>query len=137
MKLIISLLLIIIPSFSYACSCAFSSLEFKFLDSDYAYIGLVEKSELIEGGEVINKLEVIEILKGNPETTNLITQTDALHGMCVLSAVVGYKYIVYGKMNEVPKMSLCSYSQPIRHLQEAEINEIRAAANKAKQAGTR
>ncbi len=117
---------------TFACSCSTVSLEDRVYSSDFIYLGKITSSTLIGGRKVLNKLELIEVLKGKPNTLDMISSP--MEHMCSMPAAVGATYIVYGKYDKSPALSLCGYTQP--HVKavipdfEEQLANIKSTANK-------
>ncbi len=78
--------------------------------ADYIYLGLNMKASFSHDGFIENTLKPIEIIKGAPDQWKLISTAGQVR-RCSAIAAVGLQYIVYGRIGELPKLSLCSPSQ--------------------------
>ena len=122
--------LLFISGATHACSCGIITIEEKIETSDYVYLGQIIKANLKENGTVENTLKPIEIFKGSPEHWLLESPSRPIK-QCRVYAAVGLKYIVYGKLGQIPYLSLCGYSQPIGESYEKAIRNIRKAAEQS------
>jgi hypothetical protein len=118
---------------SFACSCLNVSLEEKVSSSDFIYFGKITSSNLVSESKVLNTLELIEVLKGQPNTLELLSSP--MEHMCSMPSGVGTTYIVYGKYDKQPTLSLCGFTQP--HVKslipdfEEELVKIKSTAKKS------
>ena len=126
---ILSLVLVLNSGAALACQCPDIPLTKKVADSDYIYIGLNISASLQEGDLVENKMKPIEVLKGVPDQYILMSKGGPIT-LCSTKAAVGLNYVVFGRIGEVPSISLCSYSQYVESSTDVRIQEIREAVNK-------
>jgi hypothetical protein len=109
-----------------ACQCFDDPLEEKVSKSDYIYLGMNIQATLKDNGVVENILKPIEVFKGTPDQWLLMSKGGPVK-MCSAIAAVGLKYIVYGRIGELPKLSLCSYSYHFDSSNESALLELREA----------
>jgi len=124
---------------SVACNCKFFTIEEKVNSADFIYFGQVISSELDGEIDVIHKMKIVEVIKGNPDTNLLYSfitpKSDIDTDVCQAYVPTGLTYIVYGKYNEKTKVSRCSTTQPILQpwswtFSIKKLASIRTAANK-------
>lgn len=126
---------LLFPVVGICCSCGPDTLTQKAERADYIYYGQIKESKLVEGNNVENKLIVLEVIKGKPETL-ILKSSVAPFSNCVMYAATGVHYIVFGKYGEVPQLSFCSDSTSVLSNTENTLNEVRKAANKSLKQGT-
>ena len=127
-----SLILTLLLISSYAangCQCFDDPIEEKVSKSDYIYLGMNVKASLKDNGVVENILKPIEVFKGTPDQWLLMSKGGPVK-MCAAIAAVGLRYMVYGRIGEPPKLSLCSYSYHFDTSNESALLEIRETVNK-------
>ncbi|QSX28557.1 hypothetical protein JYB88_09590 [Shewanella cyperi] len=109
MKKVLFLALLFASFTSLACSCTSPTIEESVEYADFIYIGQITASRLDGEKRVINNLAANELLKGQPDTDVLISYVE--DGMCSMPAVVGLKYIVFGKKGKTPTLGICGATQ--------------------------
>jgi hypothetical protein len=111
-----------------ACQCPGNVLSEKVAKSDYIYLGINVKATLQEKGSVLNTMKPIEVFKGEPDQWLLKSKGGPIK-MCSAIAAVGLRYIVYGRIGEIPELTLCGYSQHFDSESKFKLREIRDAVN--------
>lgn len=118
-----------LPSLAFACSCLRFDLDKSMQDAEYIYIGNIIESKLMVSGKVLNQLEVVSLLKGEPDKLELLSTTFE-RTMCARPTSVGKKYVVFGKVGEVPSISACTATQPMDFYKSESMSILKSIANK-------
>ncbi|MFS1526315.1 hypothetical protein ACL7TT_19830 [Microbulbifer sp. 2304DJ12-6] len=117
---------------AFGCYCVSSPLEERYLESDYVYLGQVRSSTLGDNGVVTNKLAVLEKIKGTADT-QIVKNTLFPDDMCASHMVVGYKYVVFGKIDSTPEIHSCSNTRSLVDIGKEGLALLQEMANKRKQ----
>lgn len=119
--------LLLLSNGAFACYCTDTPLIERLEDSDYAYLGQVTVSSLNEG-VVSNTLKIEELIKGSPDQLQVINNLFP-EDMCASHMVVGYKYIVFGKLGSTPEISSCSYTRSLQTIGLEGLEKLRKSSN--------
>ena len=131
MKLVV-LGMALFSSFSFACTCVQGTLKETVDSSDYAYIGKVISSNLIDDHVVRSELIVSKELKAYPDIKFLTSFVNLTS--CDMDVTVGHEYIVFGNYGKTPSIGSCSRTQPVSYSveeQEKLIKKVKDIANKS------
>jgi hypothetical protein len=112
MRSVILLILLLFPSFSFACSCEKADLEEIITKSKYVFIATITSTKINGSGEdflksVAADFNLVKTLKGNPKELKKLYSGFG-GGDCGLPFNVGFQYIIYTNDGTA---DICSRSQ--------------------------
>ncbi|MCL1038387.1 hypothetical protein L2750_14735 [Shewanella submarina] len=130
MKQFSLLMLLLLPGYSYACSCADLSLKGTVEGADIIYIGELKSAELVypesyDGWhQVQGHLQVKDRIKGYAPDIDLI-QTGTGGGDCGVMMTIGREYLIFKRENDI-RIGICDGSKQIdSHSDKARIERIK------------
>ena len=103
------IVLVTLGSFSWACSCAASSVEGKLQNSDLVFHGSVD-SKVVNGNLMENVFSVQTAYKGElGDFVSIFTASSPVGSLCGIGFETGYDYLIYARVVDGKyTASLCS-----------------------------
>ena len=123
MKRIAILIFLLVPGFSWACSCAETTDEIAYANSKSVLLVKITDTKLVtnnEKGEVVQaKFKVIEDFKGNLGELEILQST--VEWTCSTALISGHKYLIYSNGEKIKNINACTKSRWINETREAEL----------------